>query len=115
MARCPLCGRALARERPIVVCGDCHGSLEAAGGGSVRTTSEFAAVAQVQAAPPGDAIEHTDEYAPTGPTAACTWCGKSASAARKLLSHGQLHICNECVAFCADILAAELGDDWGRS
>jgi len=62
-----------------------------------------------------DSTDSTDgadgaDDAETG--AACSWCGKSESAAKKLLSNRGAHICNECVALCADIMSAELGDDW---
>jgi hypothetical protein len=47
-------------------------------------------------------------------TATCTWCGKNPEQVKKLLSHGGAHICNGCVALCAEILRAELGDSWDR-
>jgi hypothetical protein len=43
----------------------------------------------------------------------CCWCSKSSADVKKLLSQGGYHICNECVALCADILRMELGDDFG--
>jgi len=42
----------------------------------------------------------------------CTWCGKAQDKVRKLLTSTTAAICNECVSLCAEILTAELGDDW---
>lgn len=51
---------------------------------------------------------------PDGETeATCCWCSKTAADVKKLLSQGSYHICNECVALCADVLRMELGDDFG--
>jgi hypothetical protein len=57
-------------------------------------------------------ITHTPK--PDGDAeAACCWCNKIAGNVKKLLSQGSYHICNECVALCADVLRMELGDDFG--
>jgi hypothetical protein len=75
---------------------------------ALRTTAEFAAMV-----PPldlGNAVPVSGEAGKDG--VRCSWCGNDQYAARKLLSRGDAHICNQCVALCADILAAELGDDW---
>jgi ATP-dependent Clp protease ATP-binding subunit ClpX len=43
---------------------------------------------------------------------ACSWCGKPGTAVKKLLGNGTVAICDECVALCADVMDAELGDGW---
>ena len=74
----------------------------------MRSTAEFSvdqliADVDLQTAPTAPAL--------AAPTAiACTWCGRSAEKVRKLLSHGKVNICNECVALCAEIMAVESGD-----
>jgi hypothetical protein len=47
-----------------------------------------------------------------GQPAGCAWCGKEGSAVKKLLGNGVVAICNECVALCADVMDAELGEGW---
>jgi len=37
----------------------------------------------------------------------CSFCGKSSAAVRKLIKGPGVYICNECVAFCNDILARD--------
>ena len=50
----------------------------------------------------------------SSPQVSCCWCGKPPQDVRKMLSQGGYHICNECVALCAEILQMELGDDYGN-
>jgi ATP-dependent Clp protease ATP-binding subunit ClpX len=38
---------------------------------------------------------------------ACSFCGKTANQVEKLITGPQVHICNECVAMCSDILQEE--------
>jgi len=104
MDRCPICGGDAAGGAAIQVCGGCHASLS---GVTVRATGEFLvpSPAALAAAAP--------ELAIGAPITACSWCGKRDDQVRKLLSSGPVAICDECVALCADILRAELGD-WGR-
>jgi hypothetical protein len=71
----------------------------------VRATGEF-----VVPAMPADLDSGP---APGAPGAgSCTWCGKDGSAVKKLLGNGTVSICDECVALCADVMDAELGDGW---
>jgi hypothetical protein len=105
---CPLCGQSVDEPHEITICGACHGSLHRSGDVAMRSTAEFS-VDQLLA----DADLHTAATAPAvaaPATVACTWCGRTAHQVRKLLSHGNAHICNECVALCAEIMAVELGD-----
>ena len=37
----------------------------------------------------------------------CSFCGKPQSQVKRLISGSGVYICNECVALCQDILAAE--------
>jgi hypothetical protein len=37
----------------------------------------------------------------------CSFCGKSQTQVKKLIAGPSVHICNECVALCDDILAEE--------
>jgi hypothetical protein len=105
---CPLCGGTLENFRQLTICAGCHGNLLISSSAVVSTTAEFAAVsdAAAEAALSGGDVE-------TRPTRSCTWCGKSGAAVKKLLQSATgASICNECVAFCSDVMAAELGDDW---
>ncbi|HTE55078.1 MAG TPA: ClpX C4-type zinc finger protein [Kofleriaceae bacterium] len=108
---CPICGDDLDRSMPIDVCGVCFQELRTSGAVGLRTTGEFAPISP----------DHDEALAATSPPArartgaaelACTWCGKPRREVKKLLASGDAHICNECVALCADVLEAELGADW---
>ena len=98
----------MAEPRSLDVCAPCHRNLTLSTTAAVAATGEFAVqdvleeAARMSAPPPPAAT--------TGVT--CTWCGQPAERVRKLLSSGEVHICNACVGLCADILHAELGDDW---
>jgi hypothetical protein len=113
-AHCPMCNRGLAGAQRVVVCGNCHGQLQATGVIAVHTTAEFPAVSQL-ADLPDDSAGNAPER-PRRPTKPgdheCSWCGKRGDTVKKLLAKGAAKICNECVALCADIMQAELGDDW---
>jgi hypothetical protein len=108
---CPLCGRTHEHPMRLEVCGDCYQEMTAAGAGVLQATGEFHAMTP-------DRIKMLEMGASrprsqTGtPDLACTWCGKPRSEVKKILSGQSGHICNECVALCSDILAAELGPDW---
>ena len=41
----------------------------------------------------------------------CSFCGKNQDEVRKLIAGHSVHICNECVDMCDDILTKETGDD----
>ncbi len=108
---CPLCGQPAHAPRDVTVCGGCHQSLVASAL-PVRTTAEYdieslARAAEAEQAP----SPHRSPVTAPG-HAFCTWCHKPKSEAKKLLSRGAAHICNECVSLCVDILSAEFGDDW---
>lgn len=94
----------------VCVCKSCHRNLQLGGALPLSVTGEFDAVSSDDASKilAGSAPGVDGEAA--GPQ--CTWCGKSGNTVRKLLSRGDAHICNECVALCVDILSVELGDDW---
>ena len=103
---CPLCGRTVGVAHTISVCRACHGSLQRSGTISLRSTAEFSVEQLVQDA--------ADQATPVVPRSAevtgslcCSWCGRSAEQVKKILSHDNAHICNECVALCSEILAAE--------
>jgi len=102
MNQCSLCAGEVGPDG-VIVCGGCQRRSVAA----VRATGEFMAVS----APPDHDPEPVDRQ---GPSAAggCTWCGKDGGKVRKLLGNGAVSICNECVALCADVMSAELGDGW---
>jgi hypothetical protein len=89
----------------MAVCTACHESLHS----NLRpqSTGEFTVpMAAVLAS-----IGEPPTISPAGSTR-CSWCGRAAHEVKKLLTGGQAQICNECVALCSEILAAELGDDW---
>jgi hypothetical protein len=73
----------------------------------VSTTGEFQAVTPnaTPSTPPHGVSATT--------TLTCCWCNKPKDEVKKLLSQNTYHICNECVALCADIMRMELGDDFG--
>ncbi|MCA9673439.1 MAG: hypothetical protein H6709_09105 [Kofleriaceae bacterium] len=97
--RCPLCAGELGPDA-VPVCGACHRRAL----GPVRTTAEFAVPMVASAVP---------EPAPPPPSAdTCSWCGKAGAEVKKLLGNGAVAICDGCVALCADVLDAELGDGW---
>lgn len=107
---CPLCGQRLVDPHELQVCHTCHGSVVGSGNLMVSSTGEFR-VEQIMAA----AADETAPAVAPGPRPAvvcCTWCGKTESDVRKLLSGGSANICDGCVALCADVLEAELGPDW---
>jgi ClpX C4-type zinc finger len=109
---CPMCGEGLDTPMQIEVCGPCYQELRSSGAVAIQSTAEFAAVGRPRAQDPaqtrqGRARARTGEL-----EVVCTWCGKSRKEVKKLLASGDAHICNECVALCADVLEAELGADW---
>ena len=109
-ASCPTCSGDLEDPRTISVCSRCHHRLLARGDIPLASTAEFAAITPALAS---ELLSAGDQAAATGAReVCCTWCGKPRSEVKKLLSSGPAHICNECVGFCAEIMAAELGDDW---
>lgn len=101
MSSCPVCAGQLAGGELLLVCSPCKDRL----GGSVRMTGEFRVPTEV-----------LDGGSASGPMPrsmhGCNWCGKPADQVKKLLGTAEVAICNECVALCAEILQAELGDDW---
>ncbi len=106
---CPLCEATSGANQEIAVCGNCHAGLYASGALPMRVTGEFQAVTgPALGGPAPGGVGNRSE-------AACCWCNKGPDAVRKMLSRGDYHICNECVALCADILQMELGDDYGNA
>ena len=114
IAPCPFCNRELTDAQSIFVCGDCHDTLQASGSVAMHVTGEFPAVSQLAAAPADVAPAYPSRpRTPTTPADfQCSWCAKPGDEVKKLLTRGTARICNECVALCADVLQAELGDDW---
>lgn len=111
---CPLCAGERDPANAVTVCEGCFRRAEASRSleVAVASTGEFAAVSAEHAS---TLLEQTATPSPPAPQPGevrCTWCGKPRSEVRKLLSNQAAHICNECVGFCAEIMAAELGDDW---
>jgi hypothetical protein len=101
MTQCYLCAGEVGPDGASV-CGGCQRRHLATM--PVRTTGEFmvpALPADVAESGPGP-----------GAPGSCTWCGKDGSAVKKLLGNGTVSICDECVALCADVMDAELGDGW---
>ena len=70
----------------------------------VRATGEFVV--------PAMAAELAETGTAPSVAGSCTWCGKDGGAVKKLLGNGTVSICDECVALCADVMDAELGDGW---
>lgn len=111
---CPMCGERLDSPMQIEVCGQCYQDLRSSGAVALLATAEFAPVGAEHASDLGAVREaRTRARARTSETeVACTWCGKLRSEVKKLLASGDARICNECVALCADVLEAELGEEW---
>ena len=104
---CPLCGGTLEHFRQLTICAGCHGNLLISSSAVVAATGEFAAISEEAASA---LVESSD---PGHAARVCNWCGKPAATVRKLLQAATgAAICNECVAFCAEVMTAELGDDW---
>lgn len=100
--QCFLCAGEVGADG-AAVCGGCQ--RRHLGTMPIRATGEF-----VVPAMPADLDSGP---APGAPGAgSCTWCGKDGSAVKKLLGNGTVSICDECVALCADVMDAELGDGW---
>jgi hypothetical protein len=60
-------------------------------------------------------VETRVERTASDASEACTFCGKSRLEVHRLIAGPGVHICNECVALCDDILAEELAPplrDW---
>jgi len=102
MSQCYLCAGEVGPDGASV-CAVCVGKTL---GPTVRATAEFIVphvpAEVLDAADRGDAAAH----------GRCTWCGKGADEVKKLLSNGAVLICNQCVAFCAEVMEAEVGPDW---
>ena len=129
-ATCPVCARPMVESRALNVCEGCHDNLRLAST-AVVTTGEFALSDIAELAERAQMQPTTNPTTnPTTPSvpapvsspatarmrvgkATCTWCGRDEDQVRKLLGSGIAHICNACVALCADILSAEFGPDWG--
>lgn len=107
---CPLCASALKKPKPIDVCSNCHAGLQMSRAG-VSSTGEFTAITDPTFNTPMPGSQSGE--ANTSTEAHCCWCNKTSDKVKKMLSQGAYHICNECVALCADILKMELGDDFG--
>lgn len=45
----------------------------------------------------------------------CSWCNKPQSQVKRLISQNKIHVCNECIGLCVDVLSAEFGKDWSKS
>jgi hypothetical protein len=94
----------------VDVCGSCYQDIAAGGGFALQATGEFGSMNMAQAEEPPGPVR------PRSLTGAqdlvCSWCGKPRSEVKKILSGQSAHICDECVALCADIMEHELGKDW---
>jgi ClpX C4-type zinc finger len=105
---CPMCGERLETPMQIEVCGPCYQDMRSTGAVALQSTAEFAPVRP----PPEPDPPGRRRRARTAEEVACTWCGKPRSEVKKLLASNDAHICNECIALCADVLESELGSDW---
>jgi hypothetical protein len=109
---CPLCGERFDTPMQVDVCGTCYQELRSSGAVALQSTGEFAPITPARAAELLRARQARTRARTGEPEVLCTWCGKARKDVKKLLASGDAHICNECVALCADVLEAELGDDW---
>ena len=105
---CPLCAATQGATHQVHICGSCHAGLHMTGALPVSVTGEFSAISDAILAQEMEEPGHSPQASPP-----CCWCNKPPEQVRKMLSQGNYHICNECIALCADILRMELGDDYG--
>ena len=49
------------------------------------------------------------------PQISCSFCGKPAEQVAKLISGSGVHICNECVSMCYNLMVEELAKDAART
>lgn len=105
---CPLCAATEGATHQVHICGNCHAGLHMTGALPVSVTGEFGAISEALLEEEEERSSKAHDSAPP-----CSWCNKRPEQVRKMLSQGGYHICNECVALCADILQMELGDDYG--
>jgi hypothetical protein len=101
MEQCYQCAGAVGADGARV-CGTCL--RRELGDADVRSTAEFSAVMP--------AADPLDTSAPPEAGGSCAWCGKDGGSVQKLLGNGAVAICNQCVALCAEVMQAELGDGW---
>ncbi len=110
LSPCLLCGGSLRDARQVSVCRDCHGKLAISATAQVASTGEYTAMSDEAVA---RILAEGEMPALLKPVAAvCTWCGKAADQVKKILRGNDACICNECVGLCADVMEAELGEDW---
>ena len=100
MTQCYLCASEVGGDGASV-CGVC---VKKQLGPTVRATAEFIV--------PHVNLDEGNALPAEAVVGACTWCGKEGGSVKKLLSNGSVLICNQCVAFCAEVMEAELGPDW---
>jgi hypothetical protein len=101
MSQCFQCAGEIGADG-AAVCGACL--RRQLGSAQVRSTAEFRV--------PDVPVDSAEPSGPVMTATSCTWCGKDGTSVRKLLGNGAVSICNECVALCAMVLQAELGDGW---
>ncbi|HWM87887.1 MAG TPA: ClpX C4-type zinc finger protein [Kofleriaceae bacterium] len=109
---CPMCSERLDSPMQVAVCGSCYQELRSGGSVPLLSTAEFAPITPERAAELVKSRQVRARARTGDAEVACTWCGKLRSEVKKLLASGDAHICNECVALCADVLESELGADW---
>jgi len=56
---------------------------------------------------------HVPKFNDDANAAACSFCGKNQREVRKLIAGPSMHICDQCVELCKNILAEEAGDAEG--
>lgn len=106
---CLMCGERMVQSIRIELCGNCVQDLHASGALPVQATGEFGAVSNEQAqAALGKRRQSRPKSFTADTTIRCSWCSKPRAEVKKILSRGDAHICNECVALCADIMEAEV-------
>jgi len=103
MSQCFLCAGEVGPDGATV----CGGCVRKQLGPAVRATAEFH-VPSVDLDDP----ETSTSAAAAAALGHCAWCGKAAHQVKKLLSNGVVLICNQCVAFCAEVMEAEVGPGW---
>jgi len=56
---------------------------------------------------------HIPKFSEAGKQLSCSFCAKDQREVRKLIAGPSVHICDECVNLCRDIIAEEIDNDAG--
>ena len=101
------------RDSPetIDVCIGCYEGLQMVGSVDITQTREF----NFGPSNESENIKSTDANNDATGDVQCSWCNKPQSEVKRLVSQNKIHVCNECIGLCVDVLSAEFGESWRKS